>query len=123
MTKARKLGPFSRDRSLSTLDRRTNAGRVLRATITDLTEHLGGDPSAAERLLVQSAAIKAYRLFLLSEKLLAGGEIGADGDHHCLAWLNSMRQDLTALGLARRVRDVTPNLADYIASNNENATS
>jgi hypothetical protein len=110
MTKSRKIGPFSRDRSLSTLDKRTKAGRVLRSTLSDLTAHVGGDPSAAEALLIQSAALKATRLFLLSEKLVGGGEIGEDGDHHCLAWLNSMRQDLTALGLARRVRDVTPSL-------------
>jgi hypothetical protein len=120
--RSRKVGPFSRDRSLSTLDKRTKAGRILRSTLADLTAHVGGDPTAAEALLIQSAALKATRLYLLSQKLLAGGEIGEDGDHHCLAWLNSMRQDLTALGLARRVRDVTPNLADYIASNNESAT-
>jgi hypothetical protein len=121
--RSRKVGPFSRDRSLSTLDKRTKAGRILRSTLADLTAHVGGDPTAAEALLIQSAALKATRLYLLSQKLLAGGEIGEDGDHHCLAWLNSMRQDLTALGLARRVRDVTPNLADYIASNNESATT
>jgi hypothetical protein len=120
--RSRKVGPFSRDRSLSTLDKRTKAGRILRSTLADLTAHVGGDPTAAEALLIQSAALKATRLYLLSQKLLAGGEIGEDGDHLYLAWLNSMRQDLTALGLARRVRDVTPNLADYIASNNESAT-
>jgi hypothetical protein len=120
--RSRKVGPFSRDRSLSTLDKRTKAGRILRSTLADLTAHVGGDPSAAEALLIQSAALKATRLFLLSEKLLNGAEIGADGDHHALAWLNSMRQDLTALGLAKRVRDVTPSLADYIAANQEKAT-
>jgi len=117
--KIRKPGPFSRDRSLSTLDKRTKAGRVLRTTIGDLTAHLGGEPTAAEALLIQSAALKATRLFLLSEKLLAGGEIGEDGDHHALAWLNSMRQDLTALGLARRVRDVTPSLSEYLATSSD----
>jgi hypothetical protein len=52
----------------------------------------------------------------LSEKLLAGGDIGNDGQ--ALAWLNSMRQDLTALGLAARIKDVTPSLADIAASIN-----
>jgi hypothetical protein len=85
---------------------------VLRTAIAVLTAHVGGDPSAAEALLIQSAGLKAKRaLLLLSEKLLAGGEVGVDGDRRCLAWLNSMRQDLAALGLARRVRDVTPTLA------------
>lgn len=88
---------------------------MLRTTLSDLTAHCGGAPSAAERLLIQSAAIKATRLYLLSEKLLGGGEIGEDGDHHALAWLNSMRQDLTAIGLERRVRDVTPTIAEIAA--------
>jgi hypothetical protein len=111
-----KVGPFSRDRALSTIDKRTKAGRVLRTTVSDLTAHVGGHPSPAEALIIQSAALKATRLYLLSEKLLDGGEIGDDGDHHALAWLNSMRQDLTALGLASRVKDVTPSLADIAAS-------
>ena len=111
-----KVGPFSRDRALSVLDKRTKAGRVLRTTISDLTAHVGGLPSPAEALIIQSAAVKATRLFLLSEKLLAGGDIGNDGQ--ALAWLNSMRQDLTALGLAARIKDVTPSLADIAASIN-----
>jgi hypothetical protein len=115
-----KVGPFSRDRALSVLDKRTKAGRVLRVTISDLTRHVGGLPSPAEALIIQSAALKATRLFLLSEKLLAGGDIGNDGQ--ALAWLNSMRQDLTALGLAARIRDVTPSLADIAKSiNSEDA--
>ncbi len=113
-----KVGPFSKDRNIATLDRRTKPGRVLRTTVADLTRHLGGCPSPAEALIIQSAALKATRLYLLSEKLLAGGEIGEDGDHHALAWLNSMRQDLTALGLASRVKDVTPSIADIAASIN-----
>ena len=112
------VGPFSRDRALSTVDKRTKAGRVLRTTIADLTSHVGGLPSPAEALIIQSAALKATRLYLLSEKLLSGGELGDDGDHHALAWLNSMRQDLTALGLARRIKDVSPSLADLIAATN-----
>lgn len=106
------VGPFARDRSLTTLDKRTKAGRVLRQTIADLTGHVGGDPSAAEALLIQSAGVKATRLYLLSEKLLNGGEIGADSDHHALAWLNSLRLDLQALGLEKRCKDVTPSIAD-----------
>lgn len=108
------VGPFSRDRSLTTLDKRTKAGRVLRQTRADLAHHVGGDPSAAERLIIESAAVKATRLFLLSEKLLGGGDISDGSDNHALAWLNSLRLDLAALGLERRVRDVTPSLQDLI---------
>ena len=43
-------------------------------------------------------------------------------DHHALAWLNSMRLDLMALGLERRARDVTPtSLADIIKRHRQEA--
>lgn len=69
-----------------------------------------------EALIIQSAALKSVELFLLSEKLLDGGEIGENSDHNALAWLNSLCLDLTALGLASRIKDVTPSLADLAAS-------
>jgi hypothetical protein len=109
------VGPFSRDRSLTTLDKRTKAGRVLRQTRLDLADHVGGAPTAAERLIIESAAVKATRLYLLSEKLLNGGDISSESDHHALAWLNSLRLDLSALGLEKRIKDVTPTLATILA--------
>jgi hypothetical protein len=115
------IGAFSTDRRLTSLDSRTKAGRILRQTCRDLTAQLGGDPSPAETLLIQSAAIKAVRLYLLSEKLLADGAIGSD--EHALAYLNSMRLDLVALGLKRRAKDVTPSLAEILASHSAEAAA
>lgn len=109
-------GPFSRDETLSIIDRRTKAGRVLRTVEADLVNHLGGKPSAAEQLIIQSAALKATRLSLLSEKLLSGEEMAEGSDHHALAWLNSLRLDLQAIGLQSRAKDITPDLDDYLAN-------
>lgn len=81
----------------------------------ELTADLGGDPSAAERLLIQAATVKAVRLNLLAEQLLDGVEVQSD-QHNVLAWANSLRHDLQALGLQRRSKDVTPDLSDYIAA-------
>jgi hypothetical protein len=114
-SRAGNAGPFARDSTLSTIDRRTRAGRVLRSVEADLVEHLGGNPTTAERLIIQSAALKATRLSLLTEKLLDKGDLSEGSDHHALAWLNSLRLDLAALGLERRAKDVTPDLKDYIA--------
>jgi hypothetical protein len=107
---------MSRDHALATVDRRTRAGRVLRTVEADLVDHLGGHPSAAEMLIIRSAAIKATRLALLSEKLLSGEDLSDHANDHALAWLNSMRLDLSALGLNRRVKDVSPSLGDILAS-------
>jgi hypothetical protein len=67
--------------------------------------HLG-DATAPQRLIVQAAAIKAVRLSLLTENLLTGDPPSDGSDHHALAWLNSMRLDLCALGLERRERQI-----------------
>jgi len=72
------VGPFSKDRRLTTagLDARSKVGRLMRQTKSDLSAQLGGDPSPAECLLIQAAALKACRLYLLSDKLIGGEEPG-----------------------------------------------
>ena len=56
----------------------------------------------------------------MSSKTIGDGLIDLDNDHHMtLAWLNSMRADLMALGLQRRIKDVTPSLSDFIKQHAE----
>lgn len=114
--KSLNAGAFSRDHVLATLDRRTKAGRVFRTIEKDLTAHVGGAPSAVERLLIQSASMKGTRLALLSESILDGRDIGNDGQ--ALAWANSFERTLIALGLKAAIKDISPTLADIAASIN-----
>jgi hypothetical protein len=111
-SRARKSGPFSRDEALVALDDRTRAGRVMKGVIRQLTDQIG-DATAAQRLLIQSAGLKATRLSLLSQQLLDGTPPSEGSDHHALAWLNSLRLDLMALGLERRERAIL-NLDSYL---------
>ena len=67
----------------------------------ELIAHIG-DATAPQRLLVQAAAVKATRLALLTDQLLDGTPPSEGSDHHALAWLNSLRLDLMALGLERK---------------------
>jgi hypothetical protein len=108
----RKAGPFSTDQALTALDRRTKAGRIMKTVVGELMAHLG-DATAPQRLIVQSAALKAVRLALLTDNLLAGEPPSEGSDHHALAWMNSMRLDLMALGLERKAPP-TLNLAEYL---------
>ena|ERR1700735_3531815 len=96
-----KPGPFSRDQSLMELDCRTHAGRVMSGVIAELTEHIG-DATAPQRLLIQCAALKATRVALLSAQLLDGKPPSEGSDHHALAWMNSLRLDLQAIGIERK---------------------
>ena len=111
--KPRKVGPLSRAASLATVDKRTFAGRIIAQVRVEMIQHVGGDPSVAELLLIENIATKSCRVALLARALAAGEDIGAD-PHHILAWQNSLRLDLQALGLKRRSRDVTPTLKDVI---------
>jgi hypothetical protein len=77
----------------------------MKGVIRQLTDQIG-DPTPAQRLLIQSAGLKATRMALLSEQLLDGTPPSEGSDHHCLAWLNSLRLDLCALGLERRERQI-----------------
>ena len=108
-----KIGPRRSAASLAKIDKRTRPGRVYRETIAELVGHVGGAPTAAERILIEAAAVKSVRLWLLSQRLLDGKEVASD--QNALAWLNSLRLDLQALGLASRAKDITPTLDDIKA--------
>ena len=120
-SRASKLaGPFSSEKTLATLDRRTRAGRIYKQVMAQLIEHLGGAPSATERLMIESAAIKSVRLHLLSEKLLNGEDVASD--HHALAWLESLRRDLQSLGMTKRGgKDDDASLESILAEHRDNS--
>lgn len=114
-------GPFSKDRLLAGADKRTRIGRVYRTILTSMTDHVGGNPTAAEFLLIQACALKASRLSLMSEAILSEGELPKGADEKTISWANSMRLDLQTLGLERRVKDITPSLADIVAASAKEA--
>lgn len=102
------------------MDRRTRAGKFWKAVEAELVAHVG-TPTAPQRLLIQSATLKATRLALMSDALLQGEDIHAESSQDkALAWLNSLRHDLQALGLERRTA-LTPTLADYLEAKDEAA--
>ena len=108
----KRLGPFSRDVSLATLDQRTRAGRVYKNVVADLTSHIG-DPTPGQRLLIMSAAVKATRLALLTDMLLSGKVTAESSDAHALAFMNGLRHDVVALGLERKAPKSIA-LTDYL---------
>ena len=114
-SRRKKPGPFSRDQALTDIDRRTRAGRVMKVVLAELMDHVG-DATAPQRLLIQAAALKAVRMALLTDQVLDGAPPSEGSDHHLLAWMNSLRLDLQALGLERK-GGVTVDLHDYIKPN------
>ena len=83
-----------------------------------LTEQVGGNPSAAQQILIHAATIKTARLVLLEETVIDHKNAAPSDQHHWLAWSNSLRRDLEALGLNNRGEQV-PSLTAYIAAKAE----
>ena len=84
------------------IDGRCAVSRCIKDLALALVEHVGGDPTPPQLLLIRECAIKNARLGLLVDKILAGDEIDIDlASRVYLAWSNSMRRDLEALGIKR----------------------
>src|SRR5207249_4149235 len=90
-----------------------------------LMAHLGDSTgeglSVQTRLLVEQAALKAVVLRQMGAHALRHGVLQETGEpvpplgEHYLAFSNSLRHDLLALGLARRAKDVTPTVGEIRA--------
>jgi hypothetical protein len=111
----KKLGPYSRAHHLASVDGRSQVGRYIQDLSRDLARHVG-DPSPAQRVLIKEAAIKSARLGLLVDRILSDSNLDYDcATRTYLAWSNSLRRDLEALGLQKPEAKL-PAIADYIAA-------
>ncbi len=99
--------------TLGDIDGRTVAARNAKALITALENDLGGADrlSAGEREIVQRAALSSAVLQDMEAHWIAGRPLDVTA-YTTLA--NTQSRLLKLLGLARRPRDVTPDLARYI---------
>ena len=103
-----KVGPRSRADSILAVDGRSDIGRLLRAVRCELADHLGGEPTLPQRLLIELIAVKVVRLKLQLERGFSEGD-----SERLLSWQNSLRRDLESLGLERRSERV-PTLQEYL---------
>jgi hypothetical protein len=108
--------PKVRLMTLGDLDGRTNAAKAAKALIADLESDLGGADrlSAGERVIVGRAAVSTAMIEDMEARWLSGRPL--DVAAYC-ALVNVQRRLLTTVGLQRRPRDVTPDLAAYVAAN------
>jgi hypothetical protein len=110
----RRIGPHSRlfARGSSAIDGRSREGRYLAAVRAQLVAHLGGSPSAPQRMIVDRLAVVALRLALFDEKIIAGSL--TDNDARTYGALhNSFRLLIREIGL--KAADARPSLAETFA--------
>src|SRR6266581_7127522 len=99
--KKRRIGAFSKRLSFSDLDGRTNAGKFVNSIKNDLEAQIG-NPSPGQQILIKLVAIKVLRCEMMYDQVLSkpdGGDLQDRVENYFLAWSNSVRRDLEALGV------------------------
>ena len=96
--KPRGLGPHSRRHRLGHLDRRTFEGKLFDEFRTRLLEHVGGAPTVAQVAIIERACWVNLRCAMMDGKVATGDFTEQDSNVY-LAWANTLRRLLDALGL------------------------
>jgi hypothetical protein len=96
----RKLGPHSRPNKLQIVDGRRAEGKLMARVRAELTQHLGGKPTAPQRILIDRAAALSLRLHLMDRESTRSGEMTERNGRQYLAWSNSLTRVLNQIGLA-----------------------
>jgi hypothetical protein len=91
--------PFSRALRRGAIDNRSREGRFLTAARHRLIQHLGGNPSTTQLVLVDRVAWLMLHCLLLDQRIASGADWG-ENDRKCyLAFSNSLVRSLREIGL------------------------
>ena len=112
-----KLGPYSRVLRRgaigASLDGRSTMGRFVRDLEKQLIEHVGGNPSITQRLLIERMIKVRIQLDLLDEKL-ASGEWTAHDSRTYGGLLNAYRLTAREIGMDAKPKPAKT-LAEHLA--------
>jgi hypothetical protein len=95
------------------LDARTLEGKTERRALRELTAHLGGNPTFPQEVLIRRAARLLVMIELMEKRLIESDEMSDFASRQILAWVNTLRRTLEALGL-QRPQQVPKKLADVL---------
>jgi hypothetical protein len=101
---------------LAKLDKRTKEARLLAARRAELIAHIGGEPSAVQKVLIERAARLMLFVELMDREALEAGTMSERNSRQYLAWQNSLRLCLRELGVKAAATVPPPSLVEYLAS-------
>jgi len=93
------MGAYSRPHMLAKIDGRLKGAWLLRRIQEELTDHIGGNPTVTQRIIIERASIVALRLSYLDQKILDDEEFTILDNNQYLAWANSLTRMLQRLGI------------------------
>jgi hypothetical protein len=126
MRDRRKMHPYARvlDRSdfgsLDRLDWRTHPGRIARDLTAELVQHLGGEPTVVQRLLIERIVKAKLQLDVLGDKLETG-EWTAHDTRTYAGLSNAYRLALRELDRMKLNKATAPDLEEVIAQHRRSA--
>lgn len=91
--------PKKRRKLLRLTDGRTSEAQLIAKVRAELTAHVGGKPTAAQRMLIDRAAMLSLQVYLMDRQALRDGTMSEHTCRQYLAWSNTLTRTLTALGL------------------------
>jgi hypothetical protein len=94
----RKIGPHSRPDKLQIVDGRLAEAQLMHRVRAELTLHLGGKPSATQKILIDRAAALSLRLHLMDREAARSGEMSERNGRQYLAWSNSLTRIMSQIG-------------------------
>ncbi len=115
------IGPHVRRLRPEVLDGRTRLGREIRDTRRAIVAALGGEKALTphQRLLVDRAVEKSVRCAMIFDRMVEDGDLAGESERRYIWYANSLRRDLTALGITKAVpgaAEDVPDLDDYLAA-------
>lgn len=99
--------------SVARLDARTKEGRLARAVRAELVEHVGGSPSATQRLVIEHASMLVVHIAAMDRKFSETGDLCAFDSRRYLSWSRALAFALSKLG-TKGPKQSAPDLAAYI---------
>jgi hypothetical protein len=93
------IGPYCSPLALAKLDGRTREAALMRRVRTELTAHVGGNPTFPQRMLIDRAAVLALRIAQIERQMVTGETLSLHDNNHAIAWHNAYRRTLSAIGL------------------------
>jgi hypothetical protein len=110
-----KITPHSRLLARGCVDGRSREGRFLAAARAEMVAHVGGEVSAAQRVLIDRCAWLRLHVMLLDEKVASGASLTGHDQRSYLAFSNSLVRAMRELGMQPAAAR-QPTLQEYLAS-------
>ncbi len=114
-----RLKPYSRPPALAKLDHRTREAKFMAARRAELMAHVGGKPSATQRIMIERAVWLSLQVALLDVKQAEGEAFTQHDSNAYLAWTGALTRLMRHLGMkgeAERPRSLKDVVADHAAN-------